>query len=676
MKKIFFLQLLFLISKFGMAQLKIYQNLNLQGTQGTCVANTVYKDATVPNGLNNLVKSISLDLGYMATLAEHADGSGERFTFMASKTNLNVNLSLQLQNKVSFIRVLPLPNTKVKKKGAGATNPAEATALNVTWFYNWGLDALSTPATREFCPMVWGSSGTNNNNLDFILAKDSITHYLAFNEPDDYIWPYQSNIIVKNAVPLYKKMLRNGLRMGSPVCTEGKWRTWLDSFYTRTTTGDLTGDTTLGVDYITLHWYDWGNWSQTSNPNPTGQQVFNRFKADVLAAYDSFRKPIWITEFNANINRPSVVHEAFMQLALPWLDSCPYVERYAYFFGNDIAARNSNGTLTAAGQIYANHVSVDAYPENIFDTRPAYTPNTLAAWDPSTMIQGGASVINFDPTTLINNLSVPIKLSRGTGVTLPASGTSNGYWGGSNFSTTTAADGIAGNKIIRFSLKSLNNNFVSYSSIDKLNIRINNIGPVNYQITAQIMYGSTAGPITTVATITSTPAVTGNYSLGPVDLSGFSFLQNVSSNNTIIFRIIPYGASSSLGNFLIGTGTTDTNPDLSVAGIISPTSMLQNSSTTQPSGSIISLGDVLPTNNSFKVYPTISSSNSINANFKSTSKNAQIKIINLSGQIVSVVALKENTTSTTISTNNLSKGSYFIILQDGDKLEKASIIKQ
>lgn len=676
MRKFYFSLLLIVVCQLSFAQLKIYQNFNLQGTTGTCLVNTVYKSATIPGGLNNVTKSISLDSGFMATLAENEDGTGERFTFIAAKSKLNVNLSLQLQNKVSFIRVLKLPNTRIKKKGVGATNVTEANQLNATWGYNWGLDAI-VPSNREFTPMVWGTSSATETNLDFILNKDSITHYLAFNEPDDYVWPYQSNIFVHKAIPLYKKMLRNGLRMGSPVCTENQWTNWLDSFYQRTVKGDITGDTTMAVDFITLHWYDWGNWSSSETTPPTGQQVFNRFRSHIISAYNKFQKPIWITEFNANIHRDSTVHLAFMQLALPFLDTCRMVERYAYFFGNDVKSRKSDGSLTPLGQYYSDYVSANAYTENVYDKRTPYQDTTLAGWAPWSVSLGGLNDSILAPTYTFPTITANTPLSRGTGLSLPPSNSSNGYWGATNFSTISYADAISANKILKFALQANTGNYVNYTSLDKFNIRINNIGPVNYVLTYQIVTGGNAGTVTTIATITGTPAATGNYSFGPFDLTGFTNLQNVPSGSYVIFRIVPYGGSSSSGSFLIGSGTGDSNYDLSVRGFTSPTTLIFPNADQAPLLSrVILIDNMQPSSVPFIAYPTLNTSNSIKATFKATSRNAQIKVVNMNGQVMASYPLQEGVNMTTIATGNLQKGSYILILEDGNSIQNTRFIKQ
>ncbi len=741
MKKILLSTLFWLSCNLINAQLIIYSNYDLQGTSGTCLVRTIYANTNIPNGLNNNIKSISLSLGFMATLAENEDGSGERFTYMANQSTINVNLAMVLQNKVSFIRVLKLPTIPVKKKGSGNTNNAYTADLNATWFYDWGPFDASTP-TREFVPMAWGPNHASPTNVNVVIARDSLTHYSSFNEPDN---SDQSNMFVARAIPLYKNMLGAGLRMGSPACTESKYKVWLDSFMT------VSREDTMSVDYVCDHWYDWGNWLSTLNASPNPVDVFNRFKTYVNALYDFHKKPIWMTEFNANVNRTAYVNEEFMRLALPWLDANPNVERYAYFFGNDLPMYSSPGVLSTGGSIYANHASVNAYPDNIIDTRPAF-PITLAAWNPSTFTQGGNTVTNFVATTLNTNMTSPLALTRGSGVDLPGSAASNGYWGGNDWVTTTASDGITNNKFLRFSLKSKNGKSVNYHSIDKLNIRINSIGPIKFQIDYQV----DAGIFRPVATLSGPTRVTGNSALGPINLSNIAGLQDVPTTSTITFRITPFDASAISSTFLIGSGTLDTDPDLVITGGYSDANNIsvslpatitdfqlkrnnkqvllswetksevnfshfelersedQNSfysiktinGLNQLNGSKYNYTD-LPTatttsyyrlkmvdkdgtikyskilaasyddvSATFVVYPTITTGNPIKASFKSVSKSAQLKIVNVNGLIVSTYNLREGASLQNIETLHLAKGVYFLVLQDKGIIETTKIIKQ
>ncbi len=742
MKKILISFVALFVSFLTQAQLKIYSDYNTGGTSGTCVVRTIYTNSTIPNGLNDGIKSIVLSQGFMATLAENADGSGERFTYMANKSNINVNLAMVLQNKVSFIRVLRLPTIAIKKKGSGNTNNSVTTDLNASWFYDWGSNDFSAP-TREFVPMSWNGNGTSDAAVNAIIARDSLNHYLAFNEPDH---DGQANMDVAPSIPLYKKLLRAGHRMGSPACTESQYRVWLDSFTT------VANQQSLTIDFVAIHWYDWGNWTSTFNANPSATDVFNRFKAHIANVYDLYKKPIWITEFNANPNRPSAIQVAFMQLALPWLDSDPRVERYAYFFGNDVPVYNSGTTtLSTSGSFYSSHASVNAYPENIYDTRPAF-PITLAGWDPSTFTQGGLSVSNFAPTTLNTNMTAPSGLKRGSGAGLPYTTSSNGYWGGSDFSTTTADAGVDANKFFTFSLKSKNSKSVNYHSIDKFNIRINNIGPIQYQIDYQL----DAGSFYPIATLSGPTRTTGNYILGPIDLSKIAGLQDVPTTSTITFRITPFDASST-GTFLIGSGTADTDADMLITGgysdaniITTPlpvklsefklnrndNNVLLNWKTqleinfshfeiersgdgssfnalasmvgsNSSNGRNYSYTDVLNTsagkfyyrlkmvdkdgsftysnilavdNNtfakSFLVYPTIANGSTIRASFKNVSVNAQLKVLNINGQLVSMYNLTEGANTKSVETTNLSKGVYFLLLQDKGSVQTTKFIKQ
>ena len=572
MKKIFILISTLLACHLSNAQLTIYANLYQQGTSATCVARTVYVNTSIPNGLNNAIKSITLNQGFQAVLAENSDGSGESFCYVARVSNLTVNLAFELQNKVSFIRVLPLPTTVVKKKGAGAGSNGERDSLKVTWFYDWGRDDVST-TTQSYVPMMWGAYSSFETTMNTVISKTNVTHFLAFNEPDSRTQGGGSLITTDPlvAVPYYKKMLRSGMRMGSPATTEGQYNNWLSDFRAEATAQNLR------VDYVAVHWYDWGNvcgnftGCDLTMPIPGKtvsmdvNAIFSRFKNYINNVYALHQKPIWITEFHAHDIRSDAVHAAFMALALPWLDANPNVERYAYFFGDDVPTRTipgPTGNLTPAAQFYSDHVSVDAYTENIYDTRPAVAEVVLAEWNPSTLSQGGRSVADFAPTTLNANMTAPSGLTRGSGIVVPTTAASNGYWGANDCSITTAAAGVTANKFLTFSLKANTGKAVSYSSIEKFNIRISSNGPIKYQIDYQIDNGA----FSPCATATGPTRTTANFVLGSIDLSTIPALQNVTSNKTVTFRITPFDASAAAGSFLIGSGAADTDADLSIVG--------------------------------------------------------------------------------------------------------------
>ncbi len=340
------------------AQLTIYPAFNQGGTGQLCAASGLYIGANIPGGLHHKIKSIKLDRGYMATLAENEDGTGKSFNYVAALSTITVDLAAVLQNKVSFIRVMPLRN--ITKKGMGTKDNDIVSNVNPSWFYDWGALDVST-VNNEFTLMAWNINLANNFlNLNTYPTRTDVNTLLAFNEPDG---TSQANIPDVNvALPVYKNLLRTGYRMGSPATKEENWNRWLADFTTIAEADDAR------IDFIAIHWYDWGNWSATQNVNPSASDVLNRFKAYINAVYDRYKKPIWITEFNANVNRPATVQDAFMRLALPYLESDSRIERYAYFFETSFPA-SVNGTLTPLGQTYKNHVSTPSFTNNIIDDR-------------------------------------------------------------------------------------------------------------------------------------------------------------------------------------------------------------------------------------------------------------------------------------------------------------------
>lgn len=722
------------------AQLTIYSDYNLTGSSANCIARIIYSGNNIPNGLNDQIKSISLAYGYMATFADSVNGSGERFTYMANKSAIKVNLSLPLQNKVSFIRVLKLPTTKVRKKGVCSTNNTEIDSIqNTTWFYDWNDKDQSTPS-REYAPMAFMWYSTRDSSITKLINKDSITHYIAFNEPD-VTGP--SRMFVSQAIPAYKNMLKAGLRMGSPSAS---YRIWQDTF------ARVAKAQKLGIDYVCVHWYDWGAY-MTTHPDSivSAAGILSRFKSFLEAVYDYYRKPIWITEFNANIHRTDSVHHEFMKIALPWLDSCRFVERYAYFFGNDIRSINPNGTLTEAGLIYKNHASVDAYPENIIDTRPSL-PTSLVSWQSSAVIQGGLNQPLFTATKINTNLTAPVAITRGSGVGIPPSSSSNGYWGGTNFSNTTVDDAISNNKFLTFNLQSKNGKSINLHSISKTNIRIGSTGPIQFRID----YKVDDGRFFTVDTISGPLRITGNYTLDSIDLSSISNLQNIPHTSIITFRIIPFNATGT-GSFLIGSGINDTLPDFEINGGYSdenfvattlPVSLLnfqlkqltnnnlllqwstnsennfshfeiERSNDGEKFHSIAIIysknqsninnyhytdfsaknkvlyyrlkvidkdgsytySNILKNinfsiNKNLLVSPTIASSNFIKTSFEKTEKQARLMVIDASGKVLITYTIPIGTSNQNIETKSLINGTYFLILQSVNSIQSAKFIKQ
>lgn len=313
----------------------------------------------IPSGFENKILSFYLPKGYMVVFAANNDGTGESACFVASESPIKANLPARLRNVISYIRYIKINNPD--KKGTASTNDAAVQALGSQWHYTWGFNKSSFP-NQQYVPMTWGKNACTDINYKYLIERNDIDHLLSFNEPDN---ASQSNVPVDTAINRYKIMQKTGLRLGSPVVTQDEVTgsgNWLPDFMTKAQAQRLR------IDYIAVHWYDWGN--QTNNAatdSLTAQMVFNRFVTyigKVRQAYPSH--PIWVTEFNANVNRNSqVVQKYFMKLSTDWMNTKTYIERYSYFFETNFPSVNPDNTLSGIGTYWKSISSSRSFSGNV-----------------------------------------------------------------------------------------------------------------------------------------------------------------------------------------------------------------------------------------------------------------------------------------------------------------------
>ena len=172
---------------------------------------------------------------------------------------------------------------------------------------------------------------------------------------------------------------------------------WLDPFYQQAIQNNIR------IDVIAVHWYDWGGGPQNS-PNGDATSIFTRFKNYLTDVHTLYGLPIWITEFNANKYRTPAVNEQFMKLAIPYLESLDYVERYAWFeplpivegevLGN-AEFYDANMNLTEIGNYYKNYASTPSIPESSYsgpDNLSNAVGNSYAyTCDPSNLLSSSQS---------------------------------------------------------------------------------------------------------------------------------------------------------------------------------------------------------------------------------------------------------------------------------------------
>lgn len=382
--------------------LRIYSNENLEGTETILAIDQVYSGAGIPNQMNNTMQSFYLKKGYMLTLATNADGTGKSKVFIASEEDLQIqSLPDYLSDTISFLRITPW--NWVSKKGTAG----DIQGMDNTWFYRWNNQGTSD-LKRECTPMSWGYGGADDmEDLNLYRSKYKATHVLGFNEPDDcngQSGQYNNLCDVETAVAVYENLMKTGLRLVSPACRQDAAFNWLDSFNERAIQNDIR------IDVIALHWYDWGSNPQ-STPDTDPNIIFSRFKGYLTVVHDLYGLPLWITEFNGNKYRTQDVNRQFMELAVPYLETLDYVERYAWFEPNP-TANNTSGTadffdadtnLTGIGAYYKNSPSKPSIPAPFY-TGPDNLSNELIVNDYEFFCEPDNSLSNAQVSRAVDNI--------------------------------------------------------------------------------------------------------------------------------------------------------------------------------------------------------------------------------------------------------------------------------
>lgn len=199
-----------------------------------------------------------------------------------------------------------------------------------SWGYNWGSTPGDLPAGIEYVPMLWGVQPDHTGNwaqkANQAIAAGS-THLLGFNEPDHW---EQAKVDPGTCASAYKQHMQpfaGKAKLGAPAVTNGGGEMGLN--YLQQFMNACVGCT---IDFVPIHWYDAaGNF-----------ESFKKHIQDAKAVAGG--RPLWITEFGAHGS--DAEQAAFLGQALPWLESQDYVERFAYFWVDNVLVKNP--TVAAA----------------------------------------------------------------------------------------------------------------------------------------------------------------------------------------------------------------------------------------------------------------------------------------------------------------------------------------
>lgn len=252
----------------------------------------------------------------------------------------------------------------VSKKGLAGNDVMarylDPKAMQVSWYYNWGTSAFthSTFEEIEFVPMIWG---TGNDGMISTIAERGDKYLLAYNEPDMGSSGGGSNTSVEVVLQHWPNFLGYDFHLGGPApAFSPSWDngTWAQEFYNSIDLDD--------IDFMPFHCY-YGQYG--------GEAAAKTFLEDVVDKnYETYHKPIWITEFApsgwgySNEYGRQQCYD-FMRAVIKGLDERSYVERYSWFSfdttdeSNGAAAlwTNSTGELTELGELYVSLGNPEGY---------------------------------------------------------------------------------------------------------------------------------------------------------------------------------------------------------------------------------------------------------------------------------------------------------------------------
>lgn len=224
-----------------------------------------------------------------------------------------------------------------------ATNiaPGAAFVPAVAWWYSWSAQASGGNTGIEFVPMLWGSGSLNTP------IPDAAKYLLAFNEPN---FKVQANLTPAQAASNWptveiKAAGRPIVSPGMNYCGPAASCNGTDPYQYLTDFFAACAD--CAVDYVAVHWYNCDLPSLRDYLEPGNN----------LPGFEQFGRPIWLTEFSCDGNASAASQEAYMRVAIPYLEANPKVFRYSWFSADPIpSARlmNPDGTPTALGKVYIN----------------------------------------------------------------------------------------------------------------------------------------------------------------------------------------------------------------------------------------------------------------------------------------------------------------------------------
>ena len=251
---------------------------------------------------DNSIQSIKLKRGYMATLANHADGTGYSHCYIADREDIEINLRAEQAGRTTMLRVFKW-NWPSKKGCSDARDEGMMNTCKATWYYDWGAGRTQR-TNHEYVPQRHHEAGNSNGqgwkgaweSWDNINAGDeTCTHVLGQNEPDNtsgagevytYVTKIPDNPREKCATSTLadhaKEFLYSGKRIGTFACCNPSTG-WVSEYV------NYCRENNIRIDFVATHYYIGGQ-------SPQG--CIDR----LWSLYNATKLPVWATEWNNGAN--------------------------------------------------------------------------------------------------------------------------------------------------------------------------------------------------------------------------------------------------------------------------------------------------------------------------------------------------------------------------------------
>lgn len=224
---------------------------------------------------------------------------------------------------------------------ADALVKAFSNSPKICWMENWySAPFKNLAASIKFIPQNYGKDsnldGTWTRNAETAITNGGATHFLGFGEPHT---DGRLHMEPAEAVSLWLKELEPyacRVKLGAPSIVQNG-RPWLADFISKCEAAGCT------ISFLSCHWY----WRADQ---------FEDFKGNVNQCIQlaNGKYPVWVTNFQASGD--SAAQMAFLDKAVPWLESLPQVQQYGYVAidkDNGFLGPNQQG-LSDLGKRYAN----------------------------------------------------------------------------------------------------------------------------------------------------------------------------------------------------------------------------------------------------------------------------------------------------------------------------------